>query len=216
MADLDARITNAEKRLDALEIIAHDPVQRVKRDLAKRKVFSGSFIKVPENYYGLTLMQRALQLRSTVPQLCKSIIFQNTNWTEDVPGDPTNAQYYLVVVQYQAKMDTKLLVDLIHSLRPPETRLPRKNIHFRLATEADNDRISGFRHNAVSPFGMLENIPIVICKNVVDVQPGYIFMGGGLPDVKLGVSVADFVRSTNAIVGKISNLRADFLSVDDD
>ena len=63
---------------------------------------------------------------------------------------------------------------------------------------------------------MLENIPIVVCKNVVEVQPNYIYMGGGLVDVKLGISVQDFLMSTNAFVGTISNLRVDFLSADDD
>lgn len=218
MADLPTRIANAELRLEALEASVNDPVSRVKRDLARRKVFSSSFVQVPADYYSKSLMERAiyLQYNATVPQLCKSIIFQNTNWVEDVTGDPTNSEFYMVIVQYQAKLDTELLVDLIYSLRPPERRLPRKRFHFRLANEADNDRLSGFTHNAISPFGMLENIPIVICKNVVDVQPSYIFMGGGKVDLKLGISVADFLRSTNAKVGRVSNLRADFVADEDD
>ena len=216
MAALHTRIAAAEARVSTLEDRINDPVERVKRDLARRKVYSSTFVQVAANYYERPLAERALYLKCTVPQMCKSIIFENNAWVEDVKGDRTNAQYYLVVVQYQAKLDTDLLVDLVHSLRPPEKRLPRKRFHFRLAPEAVSDALSGFIHNGVTPFGMLHDVPIVICKNCLDVQPAYLFMGGGKVDVKLGISAADFVRSTNAIVGKVSSLRANFTNEEDD
>ena len=215
LSALNKRIVAAEARVAALEALTNDPVERVKRDLSRRKVYSSTFVQVASNYYDRPLPERALCLKCTVPQMCKSIIFENTAWIEDVKGDRTNAQYYLVVVQYQAKLDTELLVDLVYSLRPPETRLPRKRFHFRLAPEAVSDRLSGFIHNGVTPFGMLHDVPIVICRNCLDVQPAYLFMGGGKVDIKLGISAADFVRSTDAIVGKLSSLRANFASDED-
>ena len=186
---LSKRLVLAEERLMKLEAIMNDPVERIKRDLGRRKVFSGTLIQVPTDYYDRPLQERALCLQCSVPQMTKSIIFENTSWVKDEvecsKNDKTNAQYYLVVVQYQAKLDTDLLVDLIHTLRPPTSRLPRKRFHFRLAPEHVSDTLSGFQHNGVSPFGMHQDIPIVICSHCLDVQPSYLFMGGGKVDIKV-------------------------------
>ena len=92
-------------------------------------------------------------------------------------------------------------------MRSPENRLPRKRFHFQLATEAVSSSLGGFDHNAVSPFGLLNNLPIVVCKRCVDVKYPYLYMGGGKVDVKLGISVSDFLRSTGAYVGTVSTLR---------
>jgi prolyl-tRNA editing enzyme YbaK/EbsC (Cys-tRNA(Pro) deacylase) len=92
-------------------------------------------------------------------------------------------------------------------LRPLEKRLPRKRFHFQLAAEAVSSRLGGFDHNAVSPFGLLTDLPIVVCKRCIDLKFPYLYMGGGKVDVKLGISVSDFLRSTGAIVGTISTQR---------
>lgn len=92
----------------------------------------------------------------------------------------------------------------MHGLRAPEFRLPRKRFHFQLASEDVSNSLGGFNHNAVSPFGLLTDLPIVICRRCLDVRPPYLFMGGGKVDVKLGISVSDFLRSTRALVGNVS------------
>ena len=120
--------------------------------------------------------------------------------------------YYVHV----AKFDAELLRDLIHSLRPVETRLPRKRFHFQLAPEEISNNLSGYYHNAVTPFGLLTELPIVICKHCIDVKPSYIFMGGGAVDIKLGISVSDFIRVTDAIIGEISQPRSNCISIVDD
>ena len=111
---------------------------------------------------------------------------------------------------FTAKFDAELLRDLIHSLRPPEKRLPRKKFHFQLADEHESNKLSGFNHNSVSPFGLLTSIPIVICTNCTTIKPSYLYMGGGEVDIKLGISVSDFLRSTKAIVGVVSSPRINF------
>jgi hypothetical protein len=73
-----ARIKSAEERLARLEEKIDNPVERVKRDLLSKDVFSYSLVTVPDNYYTVSLSQRAKILNATVPQLCKSIIFENT------------------------------------------------------------------------------------------------------------------------------------------
>lgn len=112
-----------------------------------------------------------------------------------------------IVHRCAAKFDAELLRDLIHGLRAHENRLPRKRFHFQLADEKLSNILSGFNHNGVSPFGLLTPIPIIICSRCLAVKPPYLYMGGGEIDVKLGISVCDFLRSTGAIVGEISSRR---------
>jgi len=79
----------------------------------------------------------------------------------------------------------------------------------RLAPEEDNLRLTGYAHNGVSPFGLLDrSIPIVVCKSIVDnVRPSFMWMGGGDKDWKLGMSVGEFVQAVNGIVLDISEPR---------
>ena len=98
------RITLAENRLSAIENnIVGSPVDRVKKDLLAKKVYSSTFIKVADGYYNRTLSERAKILMCSTQQLCKSIIFENTAWvkeSDDQIGDVTNSRFYLVLVQY--------------------------------------------------------------------------------------------------------------------
>ena len=63
------------------------------------------------------------------------------------------------------------------------------------------------RHNAVSPFGMITKIPFIICERIVSVTSPIEFRGGGYVDVKLEIPLDEFIRTTNATVTDISDLR---------
>jgi hypothetical protein len=106
------RIELAEKRVEALlsqhgkdleELRQEDPIKRIRRDLLKKKVFSHKLITTPKDYYNLTLEQRAELLNGKVPQLCKSIIFENTACDHYNLDDRTNSRFYCVIIQYICK-----------------------------------------------------------------------------------------------------------------
>ncbi len=103
--DILHRIDVAEEKLKQLEQSRRvvDPVDRVKQDLMSRAVYSASFITVQSDYYDLTLDQRANLLKGSVPQLCKSIIFENTACEHYDCSDPTNSRFYCVITQYVGK-----------------------------------------------------------------------------------------------------------------
>ena len=107
LIDLMKRIATAEATIVRLqEDCVETSVQRIKTDLSLKNVFSSVFVKVTENYYEKTLAMRAEILKCTIPQLCKSIIFENTAWVkEETDGlfDSSNSRFYLVVVQYQGQ-----------------------------------------------------------------------------------------------------------------
>lgn len=209
ISDIQDKIANILCRLSNLEskILGSDPVERVKIDLQRKKAYSSRLVTVPTNYYDLSLSERANLLGVNTSQLCKSIVFENTACDHYNTSDASYSRYYCVIIQYEAKFDAELLRNLIHKLRDPGDRLPRKRFHFVLADEEISHLLTGFNHNAVSPFGLLSKIPIVICSQCCQVNPSYIYLGGGDVHVKLGISIEDFKRSTNAIVGRVSEPR---------
>lgn len=40
--------------------------------------------------------------------------------------------------------------------------VPRRGFHYRLASEEENDNLTGFRHNSVTPFMLNVDMPIII------------------------------------------------------
>jgi prolyl-tRNA editing enzyme YbaK/EbsC (Cys-tRNA(Pro) deacylase) len=68
--------------------------------------------------------------------------------------------------------------------------------------------VIGFKHNAVTPFGMTNsNIPVVICSNCINMKASYIYLGGGKVNVKVGMPLADFIKATNPIIANVSQSR---------
>ena len=66
-------------------------------------------------------------------------------------------------------------------------------------------RLTGFVHNAVSPVGMpTPEMPVVLSHRIQAVGgsdgAGFMWFGGGEPDLKLGMPVAAFVRAYNPFV----------------
>lgn len=166
---------------------------------------------VPEGYYNLTLQQRANILGAhSIQQLCKSMLMENNRapTSTENNNDPTYSKFYLVVVQYNATINTKKLESQARGLRPiNQNRLNPSDFDFRVAKEEDNDKVTGYSHNSVTPFGLLKKVPVILAKAVMDVKPAFIWMGGGHVDLKLGMSVEDFARGTNAIVLDVSDPR---------
>jgi hypothetical protein len=50
-------------------------------------------------------------------------------------ADPLNSMYYMVIVQYTARLNPKKLLQTISTLKPECERPPRKRYHFTLAPE---------------------------------------------------------------------------------
>jgi hypothetical protein len=103
LSKLLARIEAAEAMLNALEEARDDPVARVKAALMQKRIYTTKFVTVQPDYYDLTLEQRAELLGCTVPQLCKSIIFENTMHDPSVVDPITNSKYYCVITQYTGR-----------------------------------------------------------------------------------------------------------------
>ena len=183
-------------------------VIRAKLAVQTSKCYSAIWKWVPASYYDLTLEERAkLLCAPDKMQLCKALLFKNRS-VESSNFDRNNAQFYLVVVQYAAEINTKKLELEVRTLLPLEDRLEPSKYSFRLASEEDNDRLTGYAHNSVTPFGMAAHnqVPIIVASTIVS-DLKFMFMGGGHVDLKLGCAVNEFCSVTNAFILDISDSR---------
>ncbi|CAM9665293.1 unnamed protein product, partial [Laminaria digitata] len=112
-------------------------------------------------------------------------------------------RFYLVVVQYAAKLSSQKISQAVLRLKPG---LSRARCNLQVAPEEVGLSLSGFPHNGVSVFGGLTPVPIILSEAVLTMRPAYVWMGAGHPLLKLGVSAKDLVRA-GAIVADISTPR---------
>ena len=184
-----------EARVAALEALLHavpsniPPAEysaaltRVRAALARLP--GAALLRVPKNYYDLTLRSRAQLLCCSPHRLCKTLVFENpAGDAAAAPSAPLGAQRHLaVVLQYTHRLDVSALQKLLGAPG--------------LALAADGAQRAGFAHNGVSPFGMAVRIPVVWCKGVLALG-GAVWVGGGEPDVKARVFVGALQRCGEA------------------
>lgn len=225
---LEDRIAALERKHHGCESEDHisvdESMRRARRAVEMARIYSATWKFVPENYYSWPLSQRATCLGAPdVQYLCKSLLMENKKAGSSAGGrpvDPTYPKFVLVVIQYAATLDVRQLVNAIRALRPVKERYDENQFDFRIASEADNDRLTGYRHNSVTPFGLLasrEEITIVLSQAVIPLK--FFWMGGGHVLLKLGMAVTEFCEALQPIVAPISQPRSEIelhAPVDDD
>ena len=181
-----------EKRFRAPKDTAVDEaMRRARHQVEALGLYSAHWKWVPEPYYTWELPQRAkvLGARST-SLLCKSLLLENKACEEVNSNKMDNPRFFMVMIQYEAELDTKKLTTSIRKMRPVESRLEVNKFDLQVASPEDNDRITGYAFNSVTPFGMKKPVPIYLSADIV--PHGFFWMGGGHVHLKLGMSVADF------------------------
>ena len=112
MEDFADRIIKLEMKV-ALQEDKY-PIQRVVGQIERSKTkgfcFSTRLVTVPDNYYNHTLAERAKILACNEDQLCKAILFEDSNTSTD---SQRATKYYLVIVQYIAKISSDKLKEFI-------------------------------------------------------------------------------------------------------
>eukprot|EP01041_Mallomonas_annulata_P004512 gene4511-8967_t len=198
------RLHLLECRIMAMESLLNDSVSRAKLCVRKMSIHRSIFKMVPSDYYDRSLESRAQLLGCNTDQLCKSIIFENIACDHNNISDYTSSRYYCIIIQYIEKFDAEKLKDFVHELRPAGDRIPKKKINFQLASGEQSFLLTGFSHNAISPYGMIERIPIIVAKSCLTMSVPYLWCGGGHPDVKLGLPLQEFLSSSHALIADIS------------
>ena len=198
---LEARVAALEsKRYKCPKGIPVDEsMRRAREHVESLNLWSANWKWVPAPYYSWTWEQRAKVLNvPTTHMLCKSLLLENKNCKPELEHPLTNPRFMLVVIQYEATLDVKKLATAIRKLRPATERLDESQFDLRVASSEDNDRLTGYAHNSVTPFGLKEKVPIMLSAAIV--PHGYFWMGGGHIHLKLGMSVSDFLKVPNVQV----------------
>lgn len=139
----------------AIESSAPEDVLRVVNgvELLKLSQFARIF-NVNPAYYTWDLKERQKCLNApSEHHLCKTVVFENTKWREDLdPADPSTARYIMVfssliaenkvIVQYTDKINSQKLNNYVRSLNP--TPRPRKYFNMRVTAPETALEITGY------------------------------------------------------------------------
>lgn len=172
------------------------------------KLRSAYMKRTPKDYYEWTLEQRRALLEApSTFYLCKTIIMENSAYAEEYAAEPWYYRYVAVIIQYEDKLNAEKVMKLMKSLQNDhvsKAKVSKKHFHFRLADEAVAQQLTGYGYNATTPFLMKTSMPIILTARVAELQPAYFWMGGGEVELKLGMSVSEFVQVTKAYVADVS------------
>ena len=129
-----------------------ESMRRARGEVESLGLYSSRWVWVPELYYTWPLEKRAATLKApTTAHLCKSLLLENKKVTDETYDFLTNPRFAMVILQYEAELSTDSLSKSIRKLRPVEDRLDPSNFDWRVAEPKDNDRITGYQFNSVTP-----------------------------------------------------------------
>ncbi|CAH2078873.1 unnamed protein product [Thlaspi arvense] len=171
-----------------------ETVSRLSAILRSGGVKDFCFKRVASDYYDWSLESRRDVLgASSVDHLCKSIVLVNTQASSNILdcSDRNNSKYYVVVVQYSARLNADAVKNFLYSLN--EGKIPKKRFNLRLAPEETSNILTGFERNAVTCIGMKTNIPVILDEAITKLRPDFFWLGGGEIDLKLGVRTSEFL-----------------------
>ncbi|KAJ2795617.1 hypothetical protein H4R20_005819 [Coemansia guatemalensis] len=183
-------------------------VQQVLEELDSIGMTTSSRIfHVPSSYYEWPLYQRALSMCAPSPaHLCKMVVMENKRWLpahRKADGSQRIQQYVGVVVQYVQAVNVSRMADYVRAL--DGNVVARRHFNFRLLDEQTARELTGFTKNSVSPVGMRQKIPLIVCAAIQRLQPPVLWVGGGDVDFKLAMPVQALIDSTQNMVADISD-----------
>ena len=119
--------------------------------------------------------------------LCKSIVMENTAFDQNSYTPHFYEKYYCVVIQYTTKINSDKLGKLGRDIQNKHcvNKLGKKQFHFRLVAADVSYNLTGYRHNAVTPFALTHPMPLIISQPIITLQPNYFYLGGGAIDLKI-------------------------------
>ena len=90
--------------------------------------------------------------------------------------------FVCVIIQFVTSLKNQKLIRVLKKFQNDNApkKVGQKGFHYRLASDEDSYKITGYMHNAVTPFMFNDtSIPIVISQPITEIQPEYIWFGGG-------------------------------------
>ena len=155
------------------------------------------FWRVRGDYYDQELAWRRDVLgAATTAQLCKAMIMENTklvDLTAEAAAAQGRVKYACVVLQYDGpKLNKEKMTDFVRKMEG-KAAVGKKQYNMRMVSEEANLALSGFEHNAVTPVGMAQRMPIIVSAPLAAFEE--MWLGAGEVDLKLKVNVQQFVAA---------------------
>jgi prolyl-tRNA editing enzyme YbaK/EbsC (Cys-tRNA(Pro) deacylase) len=168
------------------------PVQlKLEQELNEKGLTNHTFIRAPPEYYDRPLeFRQGIVGAASVHHMCKSIVMENTR--VDATDDSSIQKYWLVIVQYTAKLHSDKLRAFVQKAH--DQKLTKRQINMRLCPEDVSNELTGFEHNGVSPIAIKTRLPIILSHKIAALQPDVFWLGAGEVDLKIGMSAADFIK----------------------
>ena len=156
------------------------------------------FWRVRGDYYDQELAWRRDVLgAATTAQLCKAMIMENTklvDLTAEAAAAQGRVKYACVVLQYAGpKLNKEKMTDFVRTMEG-KAAVGKKQYNMRMVSEEANLALSGFEHNAVTPVGMAQRMPIIVSAPLAAFEE--MWLGAGEVDLKLKVNVSSLWRRT--------------------
>ena len=105
-------------------------------------------------------------LGAATAQLCKAMIMENTkvvDLTAEAAAAQGRVKYACVVLQYDGpKLNKEKMTHLVRKMEGKA--VGKKQYNMRMVSEEANLTLSGFEHNAVTPIGMAQRMPIIVSR----------------------------------------------------
>lgn len=178
-----------------------EAVGRLRQIAQRMNLRSVKFRWVPSDYYQRPLTWRRDQLEApTMTHLCKSIVLENTHCINADCSNRNNSRYYVVVFPYTERYDSEKLMKFVRSLNED---VGKKKFNFRLA--AEGEALSGYSNNAIPPFGLKTDVPVILASKIAELSPRYFWAGGGHVDCKVRIDFEEAVSQMNALVADVTN-----------
>ena len=103
-------------------------------------------------------------------------------------------KYVCVMLQYAgAKLQKEKLTDAVRKMEG-KNAVGKKQYSLRMVSQETSDALSGFEHNAVTPLGMVTEVPVLLSHHIMKLPEAQVWMGGGEVDLKLRFDVAELVE----------------------
>lgn len=219
------------------------PIQKMLRACRDLKFSRVNLYHVPENYYEMSLQQRATLMGAvSVNHLCKSMVVENVQYDPESPhagtGNPFYSQYYCVVLQYTKKLAADKLTRFItrgfnewvaseqgrnddknkKDKDSTRERVGKSNFQFVLADQEVGERLTGYGKGAMLPIGMdsASEVVVVLSHHINELLPRMFYMGGGEVDVKSEVSVDETIEKLQCLITDVTNDREEWDTSDYD
>lgn len=155
------------------------------------------FTRCEPDYYERPLEHRRAFLKApSMHHLTKSIVLHNTRFVGDgkPASHPLRGRFVCCIVPYTTKIDSDALREAVRKeLAVVEGKRPSaKEFNFRLAEDCLGT--TGYEPNGVTPLGIRTEMPVVLAKQIMALEPGIFWLGGGEVSLKWRVDRKEFVK----------------------